>query len=574
MMKKMFPYMKNYRLYSILCPIMMCLEVMSDLLIPYVMSLIVDVGIKNSDMAYVIKMIIVMVVLAIFGMLMGTVSSYFGAAAGYGSAAIIREEAFSSIQQFSFANLDKISIPSLITRITGDTDIIGQVMMMTLRMAVRAPLMMIFGLFMAIRLNPTLSQMYLIVIPIVGLIVFLIMKRANPLFTAVQGKVDRLNAVVQENLIGIRVIKAFNRQDYEVEKFEKRNGDTYRSVVKAIKNIILMMPALIFTIMLCIIGVIWIGGGLILKGQMTSGELIAFITYNGAIIISLMFMSFYMTQLTRANASAGRIWEVLTTKSEIESPQNPILEVESGDVEFKNVNFAYPNTSDYALKDINFKFKHGETIGIIGSTGSSKSSLVQLIPRLYDVQSGSVLVGGHDVREYDIRALRNKVAMVLQKNTLVSGTIRSNMLWGNEKASDEDIIEALKKAEAWEFVSKYSDTIDHKVNQGGSNFSGGQRQRLTIARAMMAKPKILILDDSMSALDMATDKRLRDRMMENREDFTIIVVAQRIASIKNFDHIIVIEDGAIESIGRHEELLEKSPIYREISESQEGGIGE
>lgn len=574
MMKKMFPYMKNYKLYAILCPIMMLLEVISDITIPYVMSLIVDTGIKNGDVPYVVKMVLIMIGLALFGMLMGTVSSYFGAATGYGSAAIIRDDTFKSIQKFSFSNLDSISVPSLITRVTNDADIVGQVIMMTLRMAVRAPFMMIFALIMAVRLNFELSRIYFVIIPISGFIIFSIMRRANPLFTAVQGKIDRLNAVVQENLIGIRVVKSFNRQDYEVQKFKERNDDTYNSVIKAISNIMLMMPALTITVMFCMIAVMWIGGNMIWTGSMTSGELIAFITYNGQILLSLMFMSFYMMMLTRGNASAGRIWEVLTTKSEIRSPQNALKEVKNGEVEFKDVCFSYYNNADIVLKHINLKFESGKTIGIIGSTGSAKTTLVQLIPRLYDATQGEVLVGGHNVKEYDIESLRRNVAMVLQKNTLVSGTIRSNMLWGNENGTDEEIIDALKRAQAWEFVSKYSDTIDHPVDQGGANFSGGQRQRLTIARAMMTNPKVLILDDSTSALDMATDKKLREELIKGKTGFTTIVIAQRIASIKDFDSIVVIENGEIESVGTHEELLQKSPIYREINESQEGGIGE
>lgn len=574
MMKKMFPYMKNYKLYAILCPIMMLLEVISDITIPYVMSLIVDTGIKNGDVPYVVKMVLIMIGLALFGMLMGTVSSYFGAATGYGSAAIIRDDTFKSIQKFSFSNLDSISVPSLITRVTNDADIVGQVIMMTLRMAVRAPFMMIFALIMAVRLNFELSRIYFVIIPISGFIIFSIMRRANPLFTAVQGKIDRLNAVVQENLIGIRVVKSFNRQDYEVQKFKERNDDTYNSVIKAISNIMLMMPALTITVMFCMIAVMWIGGNMIWTGSMTSGELIAFITYNGQILLSLMFMSFYMMMLTRGNASAGRIWEVLTTKSEIRSPQNALKEVKNGEIEFKDVCFSYYNNADIVLKHINLKFESGKTIGIIGSTGSAKTTLVQLIPRLYDATQGEVLVGGHNVKEYDIESLRRNVAMVLQKNTLVSGTIRSNMLWGNENGTDEEIIDALKRAQAWEFVSKYSDTIDHPVDQGGANFSGGQRQRLTIARAMMTNPKVLILDDSTSALDMATDKKLREELIKGKTGFTTIVIAQRIASIKDFDSIVVIENGEIESVGTHEELLQKSPIYREINESQEGGIGE
>lgn len=574
MMKKMYPYLKNYRLYAILCPIMMILEVASDVLIPYVMGKLVDNGIRTGDMDIVVRMVMIMIALALFGMLMGTVSSYFGAKAGYGAASDIRRETYRKIQTFSFSNLDKISVPSLITRVTTDADLVGMVLMMSLRMAVRAPFMMILGLFMALRLKPDLAMIYFLIIPIIGFVIFLIMRKADPLFSAVQTKIDRINAVVQENLTGMRVVKAFNRQDYETKKFKERNDDTFNTVIKAISHVMLMTPALTITIMTGMILVLYIGGNMVWSGSMTQGNLVSFITYNGQILISLMFMTIFLMNYTRGNASAERIYEVMTTESEIKNPENPIMEVKSGDIEFRNVSFSYDDGAEMVLKNINLKVKHGESLGIIGSTGSSKTSLVQLIPRLYDVTSGQVLVDGKDVRDYDIKSLRDKVAMVLQKNTLISGSIRSNMKWGNQNATDEEIIAALKKAQAYEFVSKFTDGIDHVVDQGGTNYSGGQRQRLTIARAMMTSPKILILDDSTSALDMETDRKLRAEIMKSHSDFTTIVIAQRIDSIKDFDNIAVVENGEIESFGKHEELLKISKVYKEIYESQERGIGE
>lgn len=564
--------MKKYRAYAILSPIMMILEVGADVLVPFLMSRIVDIGIKNQDMDFVIKTGMLMILLALGGMFMGVVSSFFGARAGYGFAAELRTKAFERIQRYSFANLDTLNAPTLITRLTADADMLGQVAMMSLRMAIRAPFLMILALIMSVRVNPGLSLVFAIAIPVVVIILIIILKFANPMFKSIQRRVDRLNAIIQENLIGIRVVKSFNRQPYEEKRFKVRNDDLKDMAMRAITLITVLMPTLNLIIYACIGAVLWFGGQQIMAGSMLPGELIAFVTYITQIMMALMMLSMYFMMLTRGSASASRLIEVLETESEIKSSDDGLVKVENGSIEFKAAHFRYPSNSQDVLKNINLKIETGQLVGIIGSTGSAKTSLVQLIPRLYDVTSGEVLVGGHNVKDYRLDALREQIGMVLQKNTLVSGTIASNMRWGNEAASDEVIIEALKQAQAWEFVSKYSDGLEHEVEQGGSNFSGGQKQRLTIARALVKKPQILILDDSTSAVDMTTDAKLRESFRNNIGDVTTIIIAQRISSIEDADTIIVMDNGKIESQGTHRELLEKSPIYREISETQERGL--
>lgn len=571
-MKKLLRHMKNYIFFAILCPILMILEVLADIYIPYLMSRIVDIGIVNQDIEYIVQLGLIMVVAALLAMVFGILSSHFGARAGYGFASGIRDEVFEKVQGFSFANLDQFSVSSLITRLTNDCNTIGQVTMMSLRMAVRAPFMMLFALIMALRINASLARVFMVAIPATALALIVIMVKARPLFKKMQTCVDRVNAVIQENLTGIRVVKSFNRQGFEERKFKERNDDLRDTALEAISLVILLMPVLNLIIYSTIIAVLWFGGMQVTAGTMGSGELISFITYITQILISLMMMSFFFMQLVRGSASVSRIMEVLNTESEIKEADNPVRELKDGSITFKNVYFRYPGSKECVLKDINFSIETGEVLGIIGSTGSSKSTLVQLIPRLYDVSEGSVIVGGHDVREYELKSLRDQVAFVLQKNTLFSGTIRENMQWGNEEATDEEIIRALKQAQAWEFVSKYEDGLDHRVEQGGSNFSGGQKQRLTIARALLKSPKIIILDDSTSAVDMATDARIQQTFKEELESVTTIIIAQRISSIQHADWIIVLNEGRIESMGKHEELLEVSPVYREIYETQQRGV--
>lgn len=571
-MRKLLPFMKKYMNYAILCPILMILEVVADIIIPYLMSLIVDVGIANQDINYVVKIGFIMIFAALLGMTFGIISSHYGATAGYGFAAEIRKAVFKKVQGFSFANLDKFSVSSLITRLTNDCNMLGQVAMMSLRMAVRAPFMMIFALIMALSINAPLASVFMFAIPVTVILLGIIMVKARPIFIKMQSRVDRVNAIIQENLIGIRVVKSFNRQKHEEQRFKERNDSLRDTALKAISLIIFLFPVLTVVTYITIIAVLWFGGKQVVAGSMGSGELISFITYITQILMSLMMLSFFFMQLLRGTASASRIVEVLDTESEIIEDDAPVMELKDGSINFNNVSFKYPLSSEKALKEINLEIKSGEIIGIIGSTGSSKSTLVQLIPRLYDVTEGSVSVGGIDVRKYHIKTLRDKVAFVLQKNVLFSGTIRENMQWGNENATDGAIISALKQSQAWEFVSKYEDGLNHRVEQGGDNFSGGQKQRLTIARALLKSPKIIILDDSTSAVDMTTDAKIQKAFKEELGDVTTIIIAQRISSIQHVDRILVINEGEIESIGSHEALMSISPIYKEIYESQQKGV--
>lgn len=571
-MRRLLPFMKKYAVFAVLSPILMILEVMADIIIPYLMSLIVDVGIANRDIDYIVQVGIIMVLSALLAMTFGILSAHCGARAGFGFASEIRKETFKRIQDFSFANLDKFTVSSLITRLTNDCTTIGQVTMMSLRMAIRAPFLAIFAIIMAMRINASLARIFLLVIPLTAIIITLVLTKASPLFQMLQHRVDRVNAIIQENLTGIRVVKSFNRQKFEEQKFKERNDALRDTALKAVSIIIFLMPVVNIVIYSTIMAVLWFGGKQIVAGSMGGGELISFITYITQILMALIFISFFFMQLLRGTASAKRILEIFDTESEIKEVDNPVREMKDGSITFKNVSFVYPGSREKTLKNINFHLESGEILGIIGSTGSSKSTLVQLIPRLYDVTEGSVAVGGVDVRNYDLKVLRDKVAFVLQKNTLFSGTLRENMLWGKEDASDEEIIQALKHAQAWEFVSKFEDGLDHRVEQGGENFSGGQKQRLTIARALLKSPKVIILDDSTSAVDMATDAKIQLAFKEGLKGITTIIIAQRISSIQHADKIMVLNEGQIESMGDHETLLKISPIYREIYESQQRGV--
>ncbi len=571
-MKKLLPLMKKYLVFAVLSPIFMILEVLGDVIIPYLMSGIVDVGIVNQDIDYIVKTGIMMILVALLAMVLGISSSFFGASAGYGFAAEIRQKVFEKVQSFSFANLDTFTVSSLITRLTNDCNTIGQVTMMTLRMAIRFPFMMIFALFMAFKVNASLARVFLISLPLLAIAITFTLSKARPLFIRLQTHVDRVNGVTQENLTNMRVVKSFNRQDFEEKKFKEKNDDLMNTALKAISYIIFLMPIFNLIVYSTIIAVLWFGGKQISLGSMSGGALISFVTYITQVLMSLMMISMYFMNLLRGSASVSRVLEVVNTESEIKEKSNSIKEMKDGTIAFENVSFRYPGSSEYTLKNIDFSIKSGETLGIIGSTGSSKSTLVQLIPRLYDVTEGSVEVGGVDVRNYDLEFLRDKVAFVLQKNTLFSGTIRSNMKWGNENATDEEIIKALKQAQAWEFVSTYEDGLDHIVEQNGDNYSGGQKQRLSIARALMKSPKAIILDDSTSAVDMTTDAKIQRSFKKDLPDVTTIIIAQRISSIQHADRIIVLHEGCIESIGHHDELMNSSPIYKEIYESQQKGV--
>lgn len=571
-MKQLLPYMKKHINYAILSPVFMILEVLTDIALPYLMAKIVDIGIQTQDINYVLKIGGLMVIIALLGMIFGILSAHCGARAGHGFAADIRAETFKKVQGFSFANLDEFRVSSLITRLTNDCNTLGQVTMMSLRMGIRAPFMMIFALLMAVTINPSLAMVFGVSLPITAIAIVLILIKARPLFLEIQTRVDNVNAIIQENLAGIGVVKSFNRQSHEEARFKERNNALRDIALKAVSIIILFMPILNVIVYGTIIAVLWYGGQQIIIGTMGSGELISFITYITQIMMALVMLSMFFMQLMRGVASKDRILAVWNTNTEITEIDTPIYDLKDGSIEFENVSFSYPGANECVLRNINLDIKSGQTVGIIGSTGASKSTLVQLIPRLYDVTKGSVLVGGADVKKYNIKALRDQVAFVLQKNTLFSGTIRDNMKWGNEKASDEEIIKALKQAQAWEFVSKYEDTLDHEVEQGGSNYSGGQRQRLSIARALMKNPKIIILDDSTSAVDLTTDARIQQTFNEELKDITTIIIGQRISSIQGADKIIVIHEGEIESLGDHNELLKISPIYKEIYKSQEEGV--
>jgi len=570
--KKLLPLMKKYIAFAIASPILMILEVLADIIIPYLMSRIVDIGIANRDIDYIVKIGLIMIGAAMLGILFGVLSSFAGAKAGYGFASEIRQETFKKVQTFSFANLDKFTVSSLITRLTNDCNTIGQTTMMSLRMAVRAPFMMIFALLMAFRINPSLVSVFLVSIPVLLVVLTTVMYKARPLFLEMQGRVDKVNGITQENLTGMYVVKSFNRQKHEEERFRERNDRLRDTALKAISIVIVLFPIMNLIVYGTIIAVLWFGGHQVQAGTMGGGELISFITYITQIMMALMMMSFFFMQLLRGSASVSRISEIFETESEIKEVSTPVKIVPNGNISFQDVSFVYPSSTEETLKNINLDIKSGETIGIVGSTGASKSTLVQLIPRLYDVTKGNVLVGGIDVKDYNLKDLRDQVAFVLQKNTLFSGTLRENMQWGNEAATDEEIIKALKQAQAWEFVSTYKDGLDHRVEQGGDNFSGGQKQRLSIARALLKSPKVIILDDSTSAVDMTTDAKIRRSFKEDLSDLTVIIIAQRIASIEDSDKIIVLHEGQVESFGNHETLMRESPIYKEIYESQQKGV--
>lgn len=572
MIVRLMKYFKQYTWYAILCPVMMIIEVLMDVMIPYLMADIVDIGIPNGDVGFVVRQGSLMILAAMIGIVIGILSAKLGATAGFGLGTNLRKATFDNIQTFSFKNLDKFSVSSLITRLTNDTQRLSGMAMMALRMGFRAPSMLIFGLIMAFRIDRELAVVFAISIPILVVSVGTIMTKAFPLFNILQTKVDRINSVVQENLTSIRVIKSFVRKDYENDRFKDANDDLMNSGIKAVTLVILSMPLMMLMVYATIIAILWFGGNRILVGSLEAGQLISFITYVMQIMMSLMMLSMFFIQLTTSKASAKRILDVIDTTADIQSPVNGLTEVENGNVEFKDVKLRYPGNQGDTLHGISFKVKAGQTVGVLGSTGSAKTSLIQLIPRLYDATEGEVTVGDVNVKDYDLKTLRDNVAVVLQKNTLFSGTIRSNMQWGKEDATDDEIIDALKIAQAWEFVSQSEDGLDSRVEQGGNNFSGGQKQRLSIARAILKNPKILILDDSTSAVDMATDSKLRKAFAKELTNVTTFIIAQRIASIEDADTVIVLDEGRIDGIGTPDELMESSQIYREVYESQQRGI--
>ncbi|NLX64197.1 MAG: ABC transporter ATP-binding protein [Clostridiaceae bacterium] len=574
MIKKLLPSLGEYKKYALLTPLLVIAEVILEINIPFLMSKIIDIGIKNSDIKYILKIGVLMIIMALFSLLFGALAGKTAAIASVGFSKGLRKTLFEKIQSFSFANVDKFSTASLITRMTTDINHTQLAFQISIRMLVRAPIMLISATFMAYTINPRLCIIFLVAIPILGTAFILIGKTAFPLFRAMLKKYDRLNAMIQENLIGIRVVKAFVREDHENEKFRKAADELRLAQLKAEKLLVLNMPIMQFVMYGCMIAISWFGGKMIIGGTMETGELMSFISYVSQILISLMMITMAFVIIVMSRASITRIVEVIDEETDIkDNPSGKDLEVEDGSIVFENVNFSYSkNPENLTLHDINLDIKSGETIGIIGGTGSAKTTLVQLIPRLYDVLSGRILVGGHDVRKYKLETLRNAVAMVLQKNVLFSGTIKENLKWGNENATDEEIIEACKIAQAYDFIMSFPDGFDTQLGQGGVNLSGGQKQRLTIARALLKKPKILILDDSTSAVDTHTDSKIREAFAQKISNITTIIIAQRITSVYDADRIIVMDEGRIDAIGTHEELLATNAIYREVYESQQKGV--
>ena len=572
MVKTLAKCIREYKVASIITPIFMIFEVILEVLIPYFMASLIDNGIDKGDMNYILTLGIVLAVTALASLTFAAFAAKYGAVASAGFAKNLRHDMYYKIQSFSFANIDKFSSASLVTRMTTDVTNVQNAYQMILRMAFRAPFMMIFAMIMSFNVNARLSWIFVIFIPVIALALFIIIRFAHPVFTRVFKKYDKLNNVVQENLHGIRVVKSFVREEHEKEKFNNMSGEIYKDFSKAEKIIAFNMPVMQICIYACILLISWFSARLIVAGDMTTGELTSMMTYIMQILMSLMFLSIVFVLITLSRASGERIAEILNEESTIKDPESPVTEIKDGSIVFDHVNFSYAGDKEkLCLKDADLKIKSGETVGIIGGTGSSKSTLVQLIPRLYDVTEGRVLVGGRDVREYEIKALRDSVAMVLQKNVLFSGTIKENLRWGDPDATDEELIHACKLACADEFVEKIPDKYDTYIEQGGTNVSGGQRQRLCIARALLKKPKILILDDSTSAVDTKTDSLIRKAFAEMIPDTTKIIIAQRISSVQDADKIIILNNGEIDAVGTHEQLLKENKIYQEVYYSQQKG---
>lgn len=572
MLKKLAPFMRKYWIPAVLCPTVIILEVIADVLMPILMARIVDIGIAQKDVAYIVRIGLLMIGLAVFALGMGALSSRLGAVAAQGFGSEIRLALFKKVQSFSFAHLDKFGVPSLITRTTNDVNNMQQATMMALRMLFRAPFMLVLALIMAIGINRRLALIFLISIPLLAIALIGIMLLAGPRFRKLQKQIDGLNGTVQENLISIRVVKAFVRSAYEKARFRAANNELMQAAFRAVRLVILNQPIMQLILYSCIIAIIWFGGNMVQAGGMRTGELLSFLTYVNQIMNSTMMLSMVFLMLTRAKASGERILEVLETDAGMAEDPASELTVENGSVTFRQVGFRYGSMVQDVLTDIDFEIRSGETIGIIGATGSAKTSLVQLIPRLYDTTAGEVLVGGRNVRDYTLRTLRDAVAVVLQNNTLFTGTIRANLRWGKPDASDEELQAACRIAQAWEFIGQMPEGLDTMLGQGGVNLSGGQKQRLCIARALLKKPKILILDDSTSAVDTATDARLREGLASQLGAVTLIIIAQRIISIQQADRIIVLDDGRINGIGDHAALLRDNEIYRDVYQSQLEGV--
>lgn len=572
MIKKLSSYIKEYKKDTILTPIFMVLEVIMEMIIPLLMAAIIDNGLEGGSIKYVCFIGVIMLITAMLSLTFGALGGKFGASASCGFAKNLRKAMFHNIQNFSFENIDKYSTAGLVTRLTTDVTNLQNAFQMIIRMFVRAPISLICAMFMSFYINFKLALIFVCAIIFLGVALYFIMTHAHPYFKEVFKKYDNLNASVQENLTGIRVVKAYVREEHEISKFKKASEEIYNYFKKAEGILVFNNPIMMFSMYTCMIVLSWLGAKMIVSSTMTTGELMSLFTYCTNILMSLMMISMVFVMVVMSKSSAERIVEVLEEKSTLTNCENPIYEVKDGSIEFNNVDFSYSkDKNNLNLEKINIKINSGETIGILGGTGSAKSTLVQLIPRLYDVTSGEVKVGGVDVRKYDIESLRNEVAMVLQKNVLFSGTINENLRWGNKNATQEEIIHACTQSQADEFVQNFPKKYETFIEQGGSNVSGGQKQRLCIARALLKNPKILILDDSTSAVDTKTDAFIRKAFKEDIPNTTKLIIAQRISSIQDSDKIIVLNDGKIDGFGTHEELLKTNEIYRDVYESQTKG---
>ena len=582
MVRKLLRSVREYKTSSLLAPLFVTGEVILEVIIPMLMANLIDFGIEAGNMQYILKMGLALVICCIVSLTFGALSGKYAAVASAGFAKNLREDMYNKVQEYSFSNIDKFSTASIVTRLTTDITNIQNAYMMSIRVAVRCPIMLIFALFMAFQINSHLAPIFVIAIPILAIGLVLIISNAKRIFERVLRTYDKLNNVVQENLHGIRVVKSFVREDHETEKFCSVSKEIYQDFSKAEKILAFNAPLMQFCAYGCMLLISWLGAKLIVASGnnpavgMTTGDLTSMFSYTMQILMSLMMFSMVFVMITISYASMERAEEILDEKSDLHNPENPVYEVKDGSIEFDHVNFAYGKNADkLCLDNVNLKIPSGATVGIIGGTGSSKSTLVQLIPRLYDATEGAVKVGGRDVREYDIESLREEVAMVLQKNVLFSGTIKDNLRWGKEDATDEEMRHVCQLAQADEFIQTFPDGYDTYIEQGGTNVSGGQKQRLCIARALLKKPKILILDDSTSAVDTKTDALIRMAFREEIPNTTKIIIAQRISSVEDADLILVLDDGKINGMGTHQELLANNEIYREVYESQQkGGLEE
>ena len=575
MLKTLGSQIKEYKKASIATPIFMILEVIMETVIPLMMGSIIDYGVNVGDAGHIYRMGALMLLAACFSLFCGFMGGKYGAKASTGFAKNLRKAMYENIQTFSFSNIDKFSTAGLVTRLTTDVTNIQNAYQMLLRMCMRAPFSLICAMAMSFAVNARIATIYLVAVLLLGVILGILVTRTTKYFNSIFQKYDDLNESVQENVSAIRVVKAYVREEHEKEKFTKASGNVYKLFKKAEAMICLNMPVMQFAVYSCILLISWLGAHMIVSGTLTTGNLSTLLAYCMNILMNLMMLSMIFVMVTMSVASARRVSEVLNEKPDITNPENPVMEVEDGSIEFCHVDFSYKkDAKEPVLKDINLKINSGETIGILGGTGSGKSSLVSLLSRLYDVTSGSVMVGGRDVREYDIEVIRNQVAVVLQNNVLFSGTILDNLRWGDKEATKEECMHACDLACASEFIEKMPDGYDTYIEQGGTNVSGGQRQRLCIARALLKKPKVLILDDSTSAVDTATDARIRKAFAEEIPGTTKLIIAQRVSSIENADHIIVMDNGEVHGFGTHEELMKNNEIYRDVYESQTSGNGD